>query len=114
MLQLQLEAQRRNYIVSVPTTEERYDCILDDGHKLYKAQVKYNNEKDKNNLRLTLARKHLNQKCYMATEVDIIFVYIPAVDEILAFLPEEFNGKNHIYINITDNNSPNYYEKFLW
>ena len=69
-LKVELEAARRNIIVSLPTIPSRYDLIFDLGqNNIIRAQIKYCNNRDKRKgyqrwLGLNLERKHNNQKKY--------------------------------------------------
>lgn len=118
-LKVELEASKKGLTSSLPTLPVRYDILLDDGKKIYKAQIKYCNNKskrvkDKDWLLLNLERKHLHSKSYNNKEIDLLLVYLPCIDKILAFPPKLFHNVPRIYINIRNKNSTCYWEKFVW
>jgi hypothetical protein len=122
VLKVELEANLKGYWVSYPRNQHiRYDAIIDIGDKLYRTQIKYLNRIGQNGrkdlktdcLSLLLSRRNKN-KSYEAKDVDLLLVYIPKLDVILAFYPKFFNGKETIWINLQDKSSPTYYKKFLW
>lgn len=118
-LKVELEASKKGLTTSLPTLPVRYDILLDDGKKIYKAQIKYCNNKsrhpkDKDWIMLLLERKHINQKKYNKNDVDLLLVYLPVIDKVLAFPPKLFHNRARIYINIRNKNSTRYWEKFIW
>lgn len=123
-LSVQLEATRRNYIVSIPNTEERYDFIIDDGKKISRVQVKsleklHSDVKHHKSLAfdLKIYRYHRNrrtQKVYSSKEIDLLLVYMPTLNVILAFGPKTFHKKKSIYITVSNPKSKWYYKNFLW
>lgn len=119
---VELEATKRNYIVSLPTTAVRYDAILDDGKKAYKAQIKYLTRKkggrpNARSLCLYSRRRAYNiskHKTYSRDEIDLLLVYLPEINEILCFTPKYFHGKRVIEINLVNPTTPSYYKNFIW
>lgn len=110
-LKVQLEAIKRGFTCSIPTTEVRYDLIIDDNLKMNRVQIKSCNRKDKRGLQLRLDRRG---SLYTKEEIDFILVYVPLVDTILCYPPEIFHNKIAININLYDENSKYYWEKFIW
>ncbi|MCI0485271.1 MAG: group I intron-associated PD-(D/E)XK endonuclease [Blastocatellia bacterium] len=88
-LKVEMRALEKGIICSRPVVEgTRYDCILDTGSKLYRAQVKYANGKSSNtegvvqvNLRKEI-RKNRNA-AYTDSEIDVLLVYVPKIDSVL-------------------------------
>jgi len=114
-LQVQLAANNKNYFVSKPLSNDlRYDLIIDTGKKIFRTQIKYVNRKKGDNLELLIERKHNNCLCYTDTEIDLILIYCPIIDEILAFYPDKFHDKKRIFINLNNPKSKKHYRHYLW
>jgi hypothetical protein len=111
-LRVQIAAAHKGIIVSLPSTQERYDIILDYNGKLLRGQIKYCDRRHKNNLQLSLSKP--NNKFYSKNDIDILLVYVPKVDRILAFHPKDFDKKERLQININDKKSSFYWENFKW
>ena len=123
---IQLEAARRNIIVSIPFVEDsRYDMILDINNKLYRTQVKYLNRlhvpdrgKGLVGLELNITRPRKNRgsctKPYLSSEIDLLLLYCPRIDKILALSSKYFHNKKTIRINLATPSAPMYYKKFIW
>jgi hypothetical protein len=97
-LRAQLRAAEKGMVVSVPTTPCRYDLILDDGAKLIRAQVKYAEAEPSNcngSVQVDLRRRG---EVYATDEVDLLLVYIPQVDKVLAFEPSVFCNRSMLVI----------------
>ena len=116
VLKICLECARRNIVVCFPSVEgTRFDCIIDIDGKLLKTQIKYLNRlAGKNCLELRIEDKRYNKKCYTEDEIDIILVYVPKIDTILCFHPNDFHNKKTIRINLNNEQAPTFYKKFLW
>ena len=102
-LQIQMEAVQRGFIVSKPTTEARYDLILDNGTKLLKTQVKYASDLRNNAVRVDFRREtrnNGNKKTYHRKEIDIILVYIPQVNKIALINPDLFEERQCLHLRI--------------
>lgn len=106
-LKVELRANDKGVVVSRPTTEARYDLILDFGGTLKRAQVKYAGRalshaigsvsadlRSRNGVRKRATRS------YSADEIDLLFVYVPQLDEVLLFEPDMFSGRESIAIRI--------------
>lgn len=119
-LKIQLEAARRNIISSIPTTEVSYDILLDSRNNIKRAQIKYCNgvdNKNKNCLRINLCdygKTKSKRKYYTSYEIDILLVFVPKLNRILAYNPVFFHKRKRIYINLKDKNSKYYWKKFIW
>lgn len=84
-LKVVLRAQEKGWKVSKPFAECRYDLVLDDGKKLYRAQVKYADHERRNAVEVPVRSECRNngyKRCYEKNEIDVILVYVPKVDKI--------------------------------
>lgn len=86
-LKVQLRANERGFIVSIPTVESRYDLVFDDGQKMYRVQVKYcdsRQNKSTGSVELDLrkqCRGRGNRRSYSKEEIDVVIAYLPATDK---------------------------------
>lgn len=122
-----LAAIEKNWIVSVPTMETRYDLILDSGKKIYRAQCKYGDGESKNSegsIRLQLATWQFSEfgkskvKVYTREEIDCVLAYLPKVDKIIWLGPDKFENKKALIFRFepSKNNQQkgiNFYWDFL-
>ena len=84
----------------------RYDLVLDDGHKLWRVQVKYANgvpAKSQGAVVVKLAyetrqRRHIYT--YHEDEVDSLVVYIPKTDQLCWFPCHVFVGKKVLCVRL--------------
>jgi hypothetical protein len=100
-LKVQLRAAEKGIVVAVPTVEQRYDMILDDGRNLYKAQVKYAGTKQGSAVGVDLRKQTRNKgesKLYRVSEIDVLLVYIPAIDKICWLGPSFFHEKPTLWL----------------
>jgi hypothetical protein len=105
-LKVEMRALELGVVCSRPVIEgTRYDCILDTGSNLYRAQIKYGNGASNCSsgvVELSLRkeiRKNRNHP-YFADEIDALLVYVPKIDCICWFGPEVFNGRGALSIRI--------------
>jgi hypothetical protein len=99
MMKVGIRALQLGAFVSKPIFEgARYDYIIERDGKLYRAQVKYVDGKNKTadgvvvvNLRKQI-KKDKNRP-YNESEVDALVVYAPKIDKVCWFGPEVFCGK---------------------
>lgn len=104
-LKVEQRAAEKGYIVSRPTTDTRYDLIIDDGKRLAKAQIKYAagspGKATLGSVRVELRRwagdKRHERRTYGA-EIDILLVYVPAVDKICCIPPALFRDKPALHL----------------
>ena len=100
VLRVQLRAVQLGMVVSLPTTEERYDLLLDDGEKIHRVQVKYTSHEVANGaVRLDLrkeTRGNGRKRVYTADEVDLVLAYVPQIDKLLWLGPEVFSGRKSL------------------
>jgi len=122
---VEMRALELGVVCSRPVVEgTRYDCILDSGGKLYRAQVKYANGKATGssgvvtvNLRKEI-RADKNHP-YLDSEIDVLLIYLPKIDRICWFGPDVFNGKSGLAIRIAPARNGQQKrclpaEKYLW
>jgi hypothetical protein len=91
-----------------PLIECRCDLVLDDGFKLHRVQVKYAGGKAPRQasgvvpvgLKKWRTDGRPPIRYYTAAEVDAVLVYVRAIDQILWFGPEVFEGKTMLHIRI--------------
>ena len=103
-----LRAMEKGWTPLRPLIECRYDLMLDDGIKAYRAQVKYAGgkaPKQANGVVPVGLKKWRSDgrppiRYYTAAEVDVVLVYVRAIDQILWFGPEIFAGKTMLQIRI--------------
>ncbi len=100
-LKVQLRAAELGAVVSVPTTEVRYDAVVDWAGRLYKAQIKYadaTHPSCSGAIFLNLSKGDKTKKQYLDTEVDVVLVYLPTSDTVYWFGPEVFHGRHNLSI----------------
>ncbi|MGH7170820.1 MAG: group I intron-associated PD-(D/E)XK endonuclease [Gemmataceae bacterium] len=104
-----LRAMEKGYPgVFKPVIECRVDLVLDDGLKLYRAQVKYAGRTSPRQCRGAVPlglRKWRNggrsvTLCYTASEIDALLVYVRKIDNILWLGPEIFDGRKNLQIRL--------------
>ena len=105
MLKVQERALEKGMVISLPTVEGmRYDCIVDDGSKLLKAQVKYAGGSTPSrgggavHVSLSKAKGRGLNRPYSSDEIDLILVYVACRGQVCAFPPEDFEGKENLNI----------------
>ena len=116
-LKCQLRASEKGYIVSIPSTEVSYDLVLDDGKSnLLKTQVKFcaRRHSKSNSLELALYNTNSNRPHYTSQQIDLLLVYLPEVDKVLAYKEDIFHEKKTITINLTNKNSPHHFSHYVW
>lgn len=105
-IKVELRALELGVVCSRPVVEgTRYDCILDTGDRLYRAQIKYGDGKSTCSLGVVAVnlRKQIGKNKnhpYLEREVDVVLVYVPKIDAICWFGPEIFSGKSALSIRI--------------
>lgn len=106
-LKVQQRAMELGVHVSIPTDPSaRYDAILDDGQRLYRAQIKYCDRRGGSDgaIQIELTSYHrsgkLSSSGYTADEIDILLLYVPRWDKILWLGPEIFLGRQAIQIRL--------------
>lgn len=81
----------KGYAVSYPSTEERYDFIVDQNGSLHRVQVKcaYESERDGNEKICVDFRAGRENVGYSSDEIDWFVVYNPSYDELYCLHPSE-------------------------
>lgn len=106
-LRVEQRAAELGFSVSRPTTDCRYDLIVDDNQKLIRIQIKYCNGKTKSNgcytvnLRRWAGDKRKITRNYHSHEIDYIAAYIPDIDDICLIPPTIFHNKTCLHIRIS-------------
>lgn len=104
ILKVEQRAIEKGYIVSRPVTPARYDLILDTGLERLRVQVKYANGKSTNSSgAVTLSMTKWSRSGslvggYRSDEVDGIAVYLPVIEAVCWFTPNDFVGKEKVVI----------------
>jgi hypothetical protein len=101
--EVQRRAIEKGFIVSKPTTEARYDLLLDDGLKIHRVQVKYADAEgtDVDSTELDLRKECRNNgksKVYTKDEIDLVLVYVPRIDNVICLGPELFHNRKTITV----------------
>ncbi len=105
-LKVEIRAYEKGWMVSRPTSDCRYDLVLDDGIKLFRVQVKYAGGKGRGNgtvnvgLRRWAGDKSRKTRNYRKHEVDAILVYLPSIDRVCWLGPEMFENKPAILLRV--------------
>jgi hypothetical protein len=118
---VELVALEKGYIVSRPAFVARYDLVIDDGEKLSRVQIKYGGGSaahTDNSVVVSLNytdRKGIDN-AYKSSDVDALAVYVPRVDKVLWFTPEQFCGRMKLQIKVEGAKRLNslWYEDYIW
>lgn len=125
-LNVQLRATEKGIIVSRPTTDARYDLIIDDNGTLKRVQVKYSDHgqrQSKGSVRVMLERKSQSKTAearrYTEDEIDALMVYIPSLNKVLWFDKEMYSGKSAIMVRTAEAKNGQtkgtfWWEDFVW
>jgi hypothetical protein len=114
-----IEAARKGAETYLPTTQTRYDLVLDYRGKLYRAQVKYADGKIRRAQGAIALHLRRRKRCYTAGEIDVVLAYLPRLDRVAWFGPEVFDGKAALYLRIVPAKNGQHsgcrmVEDFLW
>ena len=100
-IKVELVAYEKGWTVSRPTSDARYDLVLDDGNKLYRTQVKYAGFAPADGVvQFTANNGGDSPMYYMEGEIDMILVYVPKIDKIVRIEPNHFVGKTTFIIRL--------------
>lgn len=124
-LKVEMRALELGVICSRPVIEgTRYDLILDQDGRLYRAQVKYgdgSSAKCKGVVQINLRKEIKREKNHPYTDKDInvLLIYVPKIDKICYFGPEIFNQKSSLSIRTAPSINGQLKrclpaEKFIW
>jgi hypothetical protein len=105
-LRVQLRAVEKGYVASRPSIPCRYDLIIDTGTELLRAQVKYVNSRcshSKGSVTIGLRPgrergKKRSSHLYTNDQIDLILVYVPAVDRVACLKPNDFAGHSTLTV----------------
>ena len=108
LLKVKQLALEKDILLSQPTMANcRYDLIVDCGHRLVRAQVKWADGRVSGaagcvqiNLRKITRGNKRGKQFYSKDEVDILLVYVPKIDKVLWLESPHFHGKQSITIRI--------------
>ena len=99
---MELTAMGRRVHTSIPTNPEcRYDMVVDQCGKLYRAQIKYAggvSDKCAGVARVSLTKGDRGEKRYTSDEIDVLLVYVPIADKLCWFGPEIWHNKTGLHI----------------
>ena len=100
---VELRAIEKNIILSWPSIDVRYDCIMDNGTSLVKAQIKYADGRCSNatgSITVKLQTNYANSSSdgYSRDEIDVLLVYLPLLDKLILLPPEIWEGKKAIQV----------------
>lgn len=106
VLKTETHAIELGFIPNRPSIDCRYDVIIDDGHKLWRVQIKYANGTSSHTTGSVIAklayetRRRRKTYTYSEDEVDALVVYIPKIDKLCWFPCEAFVGKKILSIRL--------------
>jgi hypothetical protein len=112
-------------VVSVPVLEARYDRILDWEGRLHRVQIKYcdrSSSRSANAVSVHL-QSFRHRRCtsagYSGDEVDAVVAFIPQVDALCWFGPEDFEGLTALTLRLApaqngQQKGIRLYERYLW
>jgi PD-(D/E)XK endonuclease len=100
-----LRAQDKGILTSLPTSQARYDVILDCEGKIYRAQVKYADGKAQHSVGAISLHLQRRKKRYRHDEIDVLLAYLPQLDKICWFGQEVFHNRTSIYLRLTPTKS---------
>ena len=101
----ELRALELGFLPSRPLFDTRYDLIIDNHKDLIRAQIKYADGKSSNSSGVVVVKlEYIDRQnvthTYNESEVDVLIVYIPKIDN-LCYLPKElFIGKRKLNIRL--------------
>lgn len=106
-LKVALRAAEKGLVVSKPTTDARYDLVVDDGGKLLRVQIKYTDSPSSRSahavavgLRRTTNKLGATPRVYSAEEVDLLLVYVPQLDVVVQVQTPDFCGKTGLILRL--------------
>lgn len=106
-LRVMLRAVERGVLVSRPVLEgSRYDLVLDDGTRLYRAQVKYASADPDSGRLVVELKKHSGGYrrrlyTYSEAEIDVVVVYVPDLESVLWLPAPLWAGKVSVALRLT-------------
>jgi len=98
VLRVEQRALEKGFIVSRPSTQVRYDLIVDDGKERYRVQVKYANGKSSHSTGVATVDFRRRGKKYLRGQIDSIAVYVAPVGCVCWFGPDLFDQRRGLTI----------------
>lgn len=106
-IKVRQRAMELGFVMSIPIDHSaRYDAVMDNGERLYRAQIKYCDRStiSAGAIQIELTTYHRSGKLsyagYTTDEIDILLVYVPRIDRVLWLGPEVFGGRHQIQIRL--------------
>ncbi len=97
-LKVMLRAAELGYTINLPTTEVRYDIVLERDGRFHRAQIKYADGSAGHASGSTPLALHRRGKLYLDGEIDALLVYLAKMDKICWFDSEILHNKEVLYI----------------
>lgn len=120
-MKVELRAAEKGWIVAKPNIESRYDIILDDGNKLWRAQVKYAAQIENGSVQVDLRRNcrgNTKTRPYTSNEIDVVLVYVPSEDAIIWIDDKLFDNAKGLSFRIQeplrDTGDSRYLKNYIW
>ena len=118
-------AIERGGVTSAPAVDVRYDRVLDWRGRLYRVQVKYcDRESSDSENAVTVhlqSYRHgrLTASAYTGGEVDAVVAFLPRVEALCWFEPDDFLGRTALTVRLAPPKNGQVagvrlYEDFLW
>lgn len=95
------EALERGLIVSRPTKEVHYDCVVDNGEKLFRVQVKRTVHRHGKRWRVNIFKYRSGERVVYGNSVDIIAVFIKNIN---SWIFIESDSLKKITVRISESN----------
>ena len=106
-LKVEQRALEKGCMVSRPTTDARYDLIVDVGGKLQRVQIKYCSAKVSTSsgsfmvdLRRWAGDKRTVTRNYTKQEIDALMIYLPATDKVYRLPASLVHEKSSITLRV--------------
>lgn len=102
-LKVEARALAKGLILSKPTTDARYDFVVDNGKTLQRIQVKYAGIVSAHSSGSTVVDfRNASGRKYSRDDVDLMLVYVPQIDKVLCFDPPMWVNKATITIRFAE------------
>jgi len=101
LLRVLQRSVERGWIASRPTRDCRYDLVLDDGHRLYRVQVKYAGRRAWNcegAVSLDFTKGGQRDRTYLDHEIDAVLAYVAPVNVVVWLARAHFHGRRNIQL----------------
>jgi PD-(D/E)XK endonuclease len=94
-------AVEKGWIASRPTRDCRYDLVLDDGDRLYRAQVKYAGRRAvhcQGAVSLDFTKGGKRDRRYMDHEIDAVLAYVAPADTVVWLGRDHFHQRRAVQL----------------